>query len=108
MSSEVIQIAQLGWAVVQALMTCAVAVFTWFVARERIRKTEFESLRKDTDERLRRLEAAFVKIGTGLDHLPRHDDYTKLATTMASVSSSLEAIDRRTSRIEDFLQRGKP
>lgn len=108
MSSDVIQIAQLGWAVVQALMTAAVAVFTWFVARERIRKTEFETLRKDHDARIRRLETVFVKVETGLDHLPRHEDYANLATTLASVRAAVEAIDRRTGRIEDFLQRGKP
>jgi hypothetical protein len=105
MSNDWWQIAWFAWSVLQALMTFGVWVYAWSATRGRAHQDELEEIRVERDERLRTIEAQMAMLEERLAHLPTATDIAALGAAVARIEATVDTMDRRTNRIEDWLSR---
>lgn len=110
MDGDTWQAAQLGWGIIQSLFTAGVWVYAWASQRDRARQGELEALKTAHDVRLRENELAITQLKARVEYLPNGDDLSALNAAIAGLTAqvrgthdTIDAVDRRTSRIEDWL-----
>lgn len=123
-SDSSVQWIELGWNVLQGLLTAGVWCYAWVAARDRARRDELEKLRESQEERFRgikkardaqderqkKLEREVATLQERIEHLPTDADITELTSSISGLKArvegameTIERVDRRTNRIEDWL-----
>ncbi|WNL39838.1 DUF2730 family protein [Halomonas sp. PAMB 3232] len=90
----------------QALATVAVAVYVWWINKQRASQTAIKS----TNKRIDNVEKQVVNLEHKVDRLPDHRDLTKLQEQMsqtnvllAEISASQKATAQQVGRMNDYL-----
>ncbi|MCY0966146.1 DUF2730 family protein [Parathalassolituus penaei] len=88
----------------QAVITGMVFVYVWLTSRQKANTAAIDKLREDLHGSINALDDRLIRVERDVDHLPTHDDMSKLHTRVNEANENIKEMRGTLGQLNHTLQ----